>query len=320
MLGLWFGVGQHQLRVWDRKTEGWTTKRIGLVQTNRQATLEYVTPQTPYSRIFPKEIARSRKLLPEKPEIIIWPEGNFFGYSIWDKVRDAFRTHVAEMGVPIIFHDITRKFDGDRNSTFNSTILIDEKGLFQDQYDKMIRVPFGEYTPLTEYIPFIEKLLGEYLSNLAKGEHHTTFVAAGMKLTPVICYEALFPEFVAESIQQSPKGKVIVVQSQDGWYGRSSASEQHLTSSSLRAVENRVPLIHAINNGRSGVILPTGRYVFISDFFQEGEWVVSMPYDPNSGGSFYSDHPHLLINIVRFLLFLFTAVYGYRRRNSRAVA
>ncbi len=318
---LWFGIGFYRLEVWDRKTAGWAVKRIGLVQTNRNATLHPSAPRAPYSRTFPKEIALSRMLLPEKPEIIVWPEGNFFGYSFWSEVPDAFRFHIAEMAVPVLFHDITRRYTGGRNRTYNSTILIDETGSFQDQYDKMIRVPFGEYVPLTERFPFIkrllEELLGDFMTNLGKGERHKTFISAGMKLVPIICYESLFPEFVAESIRQSPKGKVLVVQSQDGWYGKTGASEQHLTSSALRAIENRVPLVHVINNGRSGIVLPTGRYVFISDFFREGQWVVEMPYDSDSGGSFYSRYPYLFVYAIRFCLILFVFPFCYKGIKKR---
>ena len=310
---LWFSVGSYRLQVWEQKMKRWTTKRIGLVQTNLEATLDLVIPQKPYSRTFPKEIALSRKLLPQKPEIIVWPEGNFFGYSIWGNVREAFRSHISQIGVPVLFHDITKVFDGKKGRIYNSTILVDENGVYQDQYDKMIRVPFGEYTPFTEHIPFFKKVLGDYLSSLSKGEQHKTFFSAGMKLVPIICYESLFPEFVAESIREFPHGKVMVVQSQDGWYGQTAASEQHLASSALRAIENRVPLIHVINNGRSGIVLPNGKYIFVSDFFQEGQWVVQLPYDSGSGGSFYSNHPYLFIYVVRFCSIFCMVLYWYKK-------
>src|SRR5690606_41531313 len=57
-----------------------------------------------------------------------------------------------------------------------------------------------------------------------------------------ICYESAFPEFMAGAIGADAPGKVIVILSQDSWFGRSRQPYQHLWQSALRAVENRVPV------------------------------------------------------------------------------
>ena len=316
---IWFGVGLIRLNNWDKKIARWDKKRIGLVQPNRKATLKHAKSKHPYSRTFPKEIALSQKLLSDYPDVIIWPEGQNFGYSTLVKVQDAFRSQISRMQVPLVFHDITWVLKNNQKGFYNSTLWLDKDGQFSDQYNKIIRVPFGEYTPFTENIPFIKDILGNFLINLSKGDERKAFPIAGMKLVPVICYESLFPAFVAESIQGSPAGKVIVIQSQDGWYGKSSASEQHLTSSVLRAIENRVPLIHVINNGRSAIALPNGKYVFVSTFFKEGQWVVEMPFRKASGGSFYSKFPYLYIYCIRFCFALIIFGYWLNSRKSKRI-
>src|SRR3989449_486326 len=48
--------------------------------------------------------------------------------------------------------------------------------------------------------------------------------------------------------------------SNDGWFGRSAAPEQHLAMARVRAVENRRWLLRATNNGYTVAVDPYGRY------------------------------------------------------------
>jgi apolipoprotein N-acyltransferase len=45
----------------------------------------------------------------------------------------------------------------------------------------------------------------------------------------------------------------------DAWYGQTSAPYQHQAQATLRAVENRVPLVRAANTGISSVVREDGR-------------------------------------------------------------
>jgi len=305
LITVWFGYGYFSLASWDQKIEGWESKRIGIVQPNRSATLSPSKIEAGYSRLYPLEMEMSQTLAKEGVDVIIWPEGNFFGYSYWKSVRLAFKQLVREMKTPLVFLDSTKKVINGTSHFYNSSLWIDQQGDLRGQYNKMQLVPFGEYTPLIGDFEPLKELLGDFLSGLSPGQSHQSFNVNGMKLTPKICFESIFPQLVAASIADQPAGRVLVVQSQDGWYGRSSASEQHMVSSTLRAIENRVPLIHVLNNGSSAIVLPNGRYVFRSPFYQTGQWAVSMPFDPKSGGSFFSQHPQLVMNGTRLFLFLF---------------
>jgi len=300
----WFAYGWFSLLHWDSKIEQWSFRKIGIVQPNRPATISRPEPEQGYSRLYPLEIEMTQQLAEDGAELVIWPEGNFFGYSFWVNVRAAFQKEIAKAGVPIIFPDTTVEYTKGDKIFHNSSLWLNNKGKLEDQYHKIQLVPFGEYTPIVNNFPFLESLLGEFLSHLTPGKVQKTFQTTGMRLVPILCYESLFPQFVAESIGKDSLGKVILVQSQDGWYGKSNQPEQHLTSSVLRAVENRVPLIHVINNGPSAIALPNGRYVFYSTPFTRGEWIAEMPYYAKSGGSFYSSHPSLFINLIRFMAVL----------------
>ncbi len=300
----WFGYGVWALSQWDADLRSWPKKRIGIIQPNRHVTLSRPIPESGYSRIFPLEMGMSRDLAEKGAEIVFWPEGHFYGYAYWSAVREAFKKHVQDMAIPVVFYDSTYKKINRKKYLYNTSLLIDNNGELTNTYYKVKLVPFSEYSPIVGTVSFIKNLLGDFLDDLTPGQHHKTFKAAGMRIVPKICYEPLFPGFIAEAIGNDADGKVLLVQSQDGWFGKSSQPELHVAISALRAVENRVPLVHVINNGASAVILPNGRRLFRSKPFVRGAWVVDMPYDIKKGGSFYSRYPWLFINFIRGISFI----------------
>ena len=66
-----------------------------------------------------------------------------------------------------------------------------------------------------------------------------------MIVQALICYETVFGQFVAESMNYDGQGKVLSVQTNDGWYGGGAQTAQHRSYSVLRAIENRVSLVQA---------------------------------------------------------------------------
>ena len=66
---------------------------------------------------------------------------------------------------------------------------------------------------------------------------------------------------------------------------------------------NRVPLVHSINNGFSSITMPDGKVIFKTPYEKTGAWVFEMPFDKNSGGSFYSKHYNWFANLIRIFIF-----------------
>ncbi|OGG94625.1 MAG: apolipoprotein N-acyltransferase [Candidatus Lambdaproteobacteria bacterium RIFOXYD2_FULL_50_16] len=288
---VWIGYGLSTWGLWQRRIQKMPLKQLGIVQPNRPAQLGRPQPEPGYSRVFPLEMRLSKNLVDAGAEVLLWPEGYFFGYAYWRDVEVGFGQQVAMFGVPLLFLDSGFENIGGKRLHYNTTFLLSVGGSLAGKYHKRRLVPFGEYTPVLGDIPLLKNLLGEFLSSLSAGQKDETLNAAGIGFVPKICYEVLFEEEVAQAIGLEGAGKVLFVQSQDGWYGRSIQPEQHLAASVLRAVENRVPLVHVINNGPSSVINADGSYGFKADFFRQGAWLASLAYDPQWGGSLYSAHP-----------------------------
>jgi apolipoprotein N-acyltransferase len=79
----------------------------------------------------------------------------------------------------------------------------------------------------------------------------------GHKISTAICYESIFPDLV----RQFPKkgSELLVVITNDGWFGQSSAPYQHLRMGVVRSVENRRWMVRTANTGISAIIDPYGK-------------------------------------------------------------
>ncbi len=138
---------------------------------------------------------------------------------------------------------------------WNSLEALDEHGSVIAAYDKFHLVPFGEYVPLRGILP-MEKI-APGIGDFAAGPGPRTLDLPGVPaVSPLICYEAIFPGAVADPGRR-PQWLLNVTN--DAWYGVTSGPFQHLAIARTRAIEEGLPLIRAANNGISAVFDGYGR-------------------------------------------------------------
>lgn len=157
--------------------------------------------------------------------------------------------------------------DGER--LYNTALLIDRRGRPTARYDKIYRVPFGEYIPWEETIPVMRWLSpyeGRY--GIEPGDQHTVFElehAAYSRFAVLICYEDTVPHLPPRYFDPSLVGDrtpdFFVNISNDGWFKGSEEHEQHLATARFRAIETRRALVRAVNMGITCVIDGNGRIV-----------------------------------------------------------
>ncbi len=137
-------------------------------------------------------------------------------------------------------------------------------------YHKRYLVPFGEYTP-APVRSFPEWILR--LTNTPAGggfESGTDAVVLGLncgKVAPLVCFETLSPELVADSVRS---GAQLLVNVTDlAWFHRSMIGEQMLAFSVLRAVESERYFVFAANTGPSAIVDPAGRITQVTAMGKE---------------------------------------------------
>ena len=141
----------------------------------------------------------------------------------------------------------------------NSVFMFDEEGTMHKPYNKRIRVPFGEYLPYREVFTAIVPALAEInmlSEDLYEGKEPVVFETSAGKTTPVICYESVFPSVCRASVNKG--AEILLVSTNDSWFGTSAALKHHLAASRIRAIENNVPVIRAANTGVSAIINADG--------------------------------------------------------------
>lgn len=319
LLVVWFGHGFVSLQQWDERMQSWELRSIGLVQPNDAVTLEVPEPPEGYSREYPEEMAATERLAQAGAELVVWPEARYKGYFDRYTVRASYAQVLRERGVSLILHDAERAWVEGEALHFNTLAHLDAGGEQRGVYRKMLLMPFGEYLPSFFHLPGVAWLtntfFGEFLRPLQAGQGHALFEVNGMRVVPKICYETAFPGFIADAIGADAAGKVLLFVSQDNWFGESTQPFQHSAMSVVRGVENRVPMIHLINNGPSVVATPNGRISGSTEAFLRQELLVPMPYSAESGGSFYSRHPGLL-NALLYAGLAVLLMGAYRRRGA----
>lgn len=140
---------------------------------------------------------------------------------------------------------------------WNSILVIDPKGDVVSHYDKRRLVPFGEFLPLRGLIPdWLQTPVG--MRDFSRGEEAGAVDWPGLPpaVSPLICYEAIFPELAADSKKQP---SLLMNVTNDAWFGGSIGPHQHFHMARMRAVEQGVPLIRVANTGISAFIDAYGR-------------------------------------------------------------
>lgn len=318
MIAAWFIYGANQYPIWEANSSNWNTLKVGIVQPNETPHLGKRISYPGYGLAYPPEMEMTERLSSIGAEIVIWPEAQSKGYLDLDKVKEAYQATLAKLASSLIFQDMQRirnPINGKRIAQINTALMIDDTGQQIGRYVKMKRIPFGEYVPLTDDDSLVkqsvEHIFGDFLINTIKGKSHQVFRHDKVNVIPLICYETTSPLFVAHAVkntmQQRNKsnGALLLGLSNDGWFGSTHQPYQHVIASVLRAVENRLPLVHVANNGPSIVASPSGRVIFTSEFQKAGGYLVDVPYSDTSQASFYSQYPMLFVHITQFTLALF---------------
>jgi apolipoprotein N-acyltransferase len=158
--------------------------------------------------------------------------------------------------------------------SYNSAYLFTPEGQIGGRYDKQHLVPFGEYVPLSDFLPLPGPLV-ENIGNFTSGKQISPLSFEGAAIGVLICFESIFPKLARNWTSRG--ANLLVNITNDAWFGRSSAPWQHLSMSVLRAVENRRSLARSANTGVSAVVNPLGRIIGISPLFQPFYLVAEVP-------------------------------------------
>lgn len=219
----------------------------------------------------------------QEPGIIIWPEVPA-PFSLQEPLFASRASQIArDANNYFLVGVVDWKNSGGKWLASNSAVLLDPAGQRVYSYDKIHLLPFGEYVPLRGWLTFAKRLTAD-ISDFTPGSTYNIAQVPQGTFGAFICYEAIFPSEVRRFTANG--AQLLITISNDGWFGRSSAPEQHMFMARVRAVENRRWLLRDTNNGYTESIDPYGRTAAQLPIDIRGQ--LTAPYDFRSDLSIYA--------------------------------
>lgn len=124
-------------------------------------------------------------------------------------------------------------------------------------------VPFQERIPFLEIFPWLVDFADYVGSNTMVSrkddtEQVHTFSSGKYSFTPVLCYESIYPLFMARHAKHN---HLHVVHANEFWNKNPYGSRQYLYNSVTMAIQANIPLLRSSNNGISAIIHSDGSMV-----------------------------------------------------------
>ena len=259
--------------------------RVALVQGNVTSAVKHDPRDWP--RIHRRHLELTARAVRLQPDLIVWPE-TMYRWPLFSAPADISEDELQELhrGLPVRHlkeqdagKDLARlsqmagaclligveSIEADRQSVrvYNSAAFVRPDIGMAGRYDKLHRVIFGEYIPLTGYFPWLLKLtpFSEGFG-IHAGTASAAFECKGARFAPIICFEDTVPHLVRDIVNatalETPGGArpvdFLVNLTNDGWFHGSSELDQHLITAAFRCVECRTPMVRAVNTGISAFI------------------------------------------------------------------
>ncbi|MGB1009041.1 MAG: apolipoprotein N-acyltransferase [Thiolinea sp.] len=287
--GIAYGLGMIH---WTQPVE--SAIKVSMVQGNIAQQEKWLPPLR--SQHVQKHIDLMEPYL-QDADLIIWPETaipDTFSQSM-DDVILPLQKLFKQLGSDLLvggFH-----YEAETGKTYNAVLALGED---RDVYGKRHLVPFSEYTPLLEYLRWLDRFIMLPYDNVAKWEGKTNLTLAGQPMRISICYEDAYGE---EIIAGLPEATMLVNVSNDGWFTGSIEPQQHAEIARMRALETGRYLLRATNNGVSAIINEKGKVLATAEQYTEA--VISGTAQPMQGMTPYMRWSNwLLIPVLAFMLAL----------------
>ena len=301
-----YSVGYYLYRSTGAQTKNLEYHTAGILQPNMRN--EMVFDWKGKNEKLEEFFTNSKEMAKKGAEFVIWPEFTVSIYPLQDKIRYNMIERFVNENVPLMagFTDLKG-----RDAIYNSLMFF-SKGKFQ-KYDKVHLTPFGEYILFREILFFVKRITDE-IADFTPGKSVHNLEFNGHWLSPPICYELIFPELTREFISKG--GEVLVIASNDSWYGDTSAPYQLLAMSTIRSIENRRYILRSTSNGISALIGPTGKILYRSPFGKKDFFTARFQYikDQTVFTRFGYLFPYLCL-LIFVIYFIKTKAFTYRKHK-----
>lgn len=247
------------------------------------------------------------------PDLIIWPEAATPRPLLLDKpIFYQVQQLAQKSGADFLAGSLHYEENPIRD--YNTAILLTKKATESHYYAKTHLVPFGEYVPFRKSFPFFawivgDRVLGDF--NAGPGPQLLELSAKPIKLAPLLCFEDTLGDLVRRFAGLG--AQMLVTLTNDGWFGHTAASEQHLANAVFRCAETKLPLVRVANTGVTCVVNSFGcvietLHTSTGSTFLEGVLSTTCKIPTKPQTTFYVRHGDLFAKICLSLTLLLSSL------------
>lgn len=235
-------------------------------------------------------------------DLVFWPENTIdvASYESSD-VAALVAGETARLGVPVsVGLTEDAEVDGKRRFT-NAQVVIAPDGSITSRYDKVRRVPFGEYVPLRSVIERVSSAVDRVGEAVAGETPAFVDLPSGDRLAVVISWEVFFGGRAREGVELG--AEAVLNPTNGASYTGTIVQTQQVASSRLRAIETGRWLVQAAPTGFTAFVAPDGTVVERSG--QREQVVITRDIELRTGSTWYvslGDRPFIGALIVLFAL------------------
>jgi len=231
------------------------------------------------ARVVQTFTAQSRDAAALGAVLTVWPETAYPGYlQNFDLTRTQVAAEAARDKQTALIGGV--EYDWAQRKNANSLLLMQPNGSVSGSYQKRQLVPFGEFVPGRRFLPFLEALHVTTFDMKAGADTQPLLDAGPVigKIGATICFESSYPRFLREQVARG--AGLLVISTDDTWFGRTAAARQHSAIAAVRAAETDRYLVRSAATGVSQIVSPTGQVLAEADLFRPA--VVAAPVQSRS--------------------------------------
>jgi apolipoprotein N-acyltransferase len=228
------------------------TMRVAAVQGNIAQSLKWA-PET-FGVALNRYVEMTATLRPYHPQLIVWPE------TVVSTILNQKPKVVADIGRLARSLDATLVVGSlsiHNGGVYNSLYIFKPNGKLAGIYDKRQLVPYAEGFPgrwWLFWLPF-----SSYISNFSRGHIDAVYTTTPLAFAPLICWESAFADLTHAQMRNG--AQLLVISTDDAWFGETAGPYQHAQIAQVRAVETGAWVVRAASTGISAIIAPDGTYV-----------------------------------------------------------
>jgi len=247
-------------------------------------------------------MTQTRTATTQGAALTVWPETAYPGY-----LRSAVETTEP---VAAVIGGIDYDWGSRKNA--NALFLRDAQGQVTGSYRKRQLVPFGEFVPGRRWMPWLEALHVTVFDMKAGADTQALLDGGPVvgKIGTVICFESSYPRLTREQVARG--AGLLVISTDDTWFGRTAAARQHSAMAAVRAAETDRYLVRSATTGVSQIIAPTGRVLAEADLFRPA--VVTAPVQSRTTRTLYVRWGDWFVGLCALLLAAISLPNAHVRR------